>query len=87
MQRAWTTHDLFIANLQRIMEATHITQAELARRMQCSRPYVSQIISQRTDPGLSVVDRVARALDVNPCLLFEVSSEIQKILDAVVDSC
>lgn len=75
-----SAHDIFVANVLSLLEQQGITQAELARRMRCSRPYVSQIISQRTDPGLRVVDRLAQALGVEVECLFMTTARTKKFL-------
>lgn len=50
-------------NMTERMTELGISQAELARRMACSRAYISQLRSGQSTPGLDVVDKLAEALD------------------------
>ncbi|MGD9713529.1 MAG: helix-turn-helix domain-containing protein [Thermomicrobiales bacterium] len=54
--------------LERI-QVMDITKAELARRMEVVGPYVHQYLSGRNCPGFDVVERFARALEIDPSRL------------------
>ena len=50
--------------LRRLRDARGITQEKLAKRARLSRVYVAKIETQKQDPRLSVVVKLARALNV-----------------------
>ena len=63
--------DRFRARLKEQMEATSLTQSELARRMKVSQQFVSQYLRGEACPGLDVVERFAKAAgfaDPTECL-------------------
>ena len=54
----------FRHNLRRRRRELNLSQEDLARRLNVSGPYVSQVEAGRTTPGLDVVERFAKALDL-----------------------
>lgn len=48
-----------------------ITQNDLAIRLGCSQPYVSELLSSRYTPGIGVVARVAESLGTTAAKLLE----------------
>ncbi len=64
------THEQFCGNLDHEIKRAKITQKQFADRLGVSEAYVSQILSGRKAPGLDLVDRLAKALDIKPSRLF-----------------
>lgn len=62
-------HDAFLCNLERHMAATAMTRTELARRMNVSKPYISNMLKGKFVPGLEVITKVAKAIGVPPVSL------------------
>jgi len=54
----------FRHNLRRRRRELNLSQEDLARRLNVSGPYVSQVEAGRTTQGLDVVERFAKALDL-----------------------
>jgi transcriptional regulator with XRE-family HTH domain len=51
-------------NLKRIRLALGLTQAELAQRARVTKQYVTMLERGQRDPSLSVLRKLAKALDV-----------------------
>jgi len=62
--------DAVAINLRRARRAKKMTQEELAYRAELSARYVSRIETGTASPTVSVLGRLAEALDVDPCELF-----------------
>lgn len=74
-----TLHDAFIRNLENQIEMAGITKSELARRMGCSRAFVSRLFGRKFVPGLEVIEKVARAIGVSAVsLLVEPAEQFAK---------
>ena len=56
---------VFIARLIEAMESAEVTQAELARRIGCSREYVHYYVHGRMVPNFYRAYEIAKALDVD----------------------
>lgn len=68
----------FQAKLRQALIANGWSQADLARRMGVSQPFVSQYTSGTRCPGLDVVERFAKALGLpDPGLLIDESEITQ----------
>ena len=57
--------------MRRLREAKGWSQEEYADRADIHRTYVSDIERGRRNPTISVVEKLARSLDVNPGYLLE----------------
>lgn len=60
-------------NLRRLRHDKRLTQEELAHRAGISARYVGKIERANVSASVSVLGRVARALDVDPCELIRQS--------------
>ena len=58
-------------NVRRLREAKGWSQEEYADRADIHRTYVSDIERGRRNPTISVVEKLARSLDVTPGYLLE----------------
>lgn len=58
-------HRIFIANVKARREELDLTQAEVATKMNIAQGSYAQIESGRNTPTLEVVERVAKALNIN----------------------
>ena len=56
--------NVFRSNVISLLEKRSWTHEDLAKAMKCSRPYVTQLLNGRTEPGLSTLEKVAAALKV-----------------------
>jgi transcriptional regulator with XRE-family HTH domain len=57
------------AQVREIRRARHLSQRQLAGRMQVPRTYISKIENGKAIPTLGSLERLARALDVDVCQL------------------
>lgn len=53
------------ANLKRIRTKKGISQGDIARELEVSRGYISTIENGKTNPTLSTIARIAKALGVS----------------------
>lgn len=65
----------FVQNVRGVMQMKGLTQTDVAARMDCTPAYVSQILSGHRHPTLETVERVAKALRVDPEKLFSEKRE------------
>ena len=56
-------------NVRRQRSAKGLTQSQLADMIGVTRPRISQIESGRGDPSVGTIERVAKALGVDPAAL------------------
>ena len=61
----------FCDNVNFLVERRGMTRSSLARAMGVTPAYVTQILNGYCEPGLSVIEKVANALDVSPRELFK----------------
>ena len=61
--------DVLATNLRRIRHAKELTQEALAERAELSPRYIGKIESASTSPTVTVLGRLAEALEVDPCEL------------------
>lgn len=70
--------ELFRRNLQAALDARQWTQANLAERMDCTQPYISQVLLGKRDVTLGVLVKFADALNVSVPELFKDPSKCKK---------
>jgi transcriptional regulator with XRE-family HTH domain len=51
-------------NLKRIREAKNMSQGDIMRSLGCSRSYISNIENGKTNPTLSTIAKLAKAVGV-----------------------
>jgi len=56
----------FCKNVRDILDCREMSQDDLAARMKVSKSYVSQLLNGRAEPGFRTLERVAKALQVDP---------------------
>ncbi|MCR4265841.1 helix-turn-helix domain-containing protein [Nitratireductor sp. ZSWI3] len=61
--------EVMAINMRRLRHEQNLTQEELAARAELSMRYVGSIERARVAASVSVLGRLARALDVDPCAL------------------
>jgi transcriptional regulator with XRE-family HTH domain len=61
-----------------VMEQQHVTRAELARRINSSRAYVTKVLQGNTNFTLESLVRIARALSFNVELTFKAAPQTDK---------
>ena len=72
----------FAEKLKELMKARAITQTELASRVGCSQPAISQMLKRQCRPQRSTILNLAAALDVEPNILWP-NLDVTDILDTV----
>lgn len=72
----------FAEKLRELMKARAITQTELASRVGCSQPAISQMLKRQCRPQRSTILNLAAALDVEPNILWP-NLDVTDILDTV----
>lgn len=58
--------NVFRQNLKTLMDRRKWSQADLAERMECTQPYISQLLTGAREPGLTTVEKVAGVFGVTP---------------------
>ncbi len=56
---------LFSDRLRQIMKDKNITQQQLAERIECSQPAISQMLNRKCRPQRKTLDKIASALSVD----------------------
>jgi transcriptional regulator with XRE-family HTH domain len=74
----------FARRLRELMEAKRISQQELADRIQCSQPAISQMLNRACRPQKKTILKLADALGVQPRDLWP-DIDVAEALDAVAD--
>jgi transcriptional regulator with XRE-family HTH domain len=77
-----TQEATFARRLRELMEAKHVTQQELAERVGCSQPAISQMLNRTCRPQKRTILKVAEALHV-PARDLWPDLELAEMLDAV----
>lgn len=72
----------FAERLREVMNARSMTQAELAARIGCTQPAISQMLKRQCRPQKNTILKLASALNVDPRELWR-DLEVTDILDAV----
>ncbi|MFC3321375.1 helix-turn-helix domain-containing protein [Mesorhizobium cantuariense] len=65
--------EIMAINLRRLRHDQDVTQEELAARSGLSMRYVGSIERARVSASVSVLGRIAAALNVDPCELIRIS--------------
>jgi transcriptional regulator with XRE-family HTH domain len=55
----------FADRLRRLMKDKHITQKQLAERVECTQPAISQMLNRKCRPQRSTLEKIAMALQVD----------------------
>ena len=58
-------------NIRRLRQERGLTQEELAVRIRITRNYVGMIERQENSPTVAVLERIAKALGIEPARLFD----------------
>jgi transcriptional regulator with XRE-family HTH domain len=58
-------------NIKRLRLERGLTQEELAARIRINRNYVGMIERQENSPTVAMLERIAKALGIEPARLFE----------------
>lgn len=72
----------FAEKLRQLMKARAVTQAELASRIGCSQPAISQMLNRKCRPQRRTILNLATALNVDPRELWR-DLDVTDILDTV----
>lgn len=67
--------DVFISNLKAIRKNKHITQEKLAEFCNTDTAYIGQIETKKRFPSITFIEKIAKALEIEPYLLFKNKSE------------
>ena len=73
----------FVERLRELMKKKQVTQEQLAERIECSQPAISQMLNRKCRPQRKTLNKIAKALDVDVRSLWP-DIEISEHLDAVV---
>lgn len=76
--------DAFARRLRELMDAKQISQQELADRVGCSQPAISQMLRRMCRPQKKTILRLAEALNVQPRDLWP-DIDVADMLDAVAE--
>lgn len=76
-------HYLCMENLAHIRELRGLSQQQLADRIGANQATISKIESGAGNPTLSMINRIAKALDVEPNQLFSMGQLQQRLLAAI----
>jgi len=79
-----TLQAAFADRLRELMDVKRISQSELADRVGCSQPAISQMLTRKRRPQKKTILRLAEALDV-PAETLWPDIEVAEMLDAVAD--
>jgi transcriptional regulator with XRE-family HTH domain len=74
---------LFADRLRQIMKDKNITQQQLAERIECSQPAISQMLNRKCRPQRKTLDKIASALSVDVVELWP-DLEIVQYMDEIV---
>lgn len=66
--------EIMAVNMRRLRHDQNVTQEELAARSGLSMRYVGSIERARVSASVSVLGRIAKALNVDPCELIREST-------------
>lgn len=81
-QRMDSQESAFWARVCELLKNKSLTQAEVASRIGCSQPAISQMLNRRCRPQRQTILKLAEALDVHPRELWP-DLEVTDILDTV----
>ncbi|HEY1598860.1 MAG TPA: helix-turn-helix transcriptional regulator [Pirellulales bacterium] len=77
-----TQQAAFALRLRELMESKRVSQQELADRVGCSQPAISQMLNRSCRPQKKTILKLAEALSVNPRELWP-DLEVAEMLDSV----
>lgn len=69
---------VFAENMRKYRKRAHMTQEDLAEKSGLHRTYIGGIEQRRINVSLKNVEKIARALEIDPALLFMRESEISQ---------
>ena len=75
-----TIQELFITNLKAYRKLHNISQTQLANLCDSSTGYIGEIESGKRFPSVNMIERIAKALDIESWYLFK--NEPIKVLDS-----
>ncbi len=76
--------ETFARRLRELMDAKQVSQCELAERVSCSQPAISQMLRRMCRPQKKTILKLAEALGVQPCDLWP-DIDVADLLDAVAE--
>lgn len=79
-----THQGLFAIRLRELLDAKRVSQQELANRIGCSQPAISQLLNRNSRPQKQTIFKLAAALSVKPTDLWP-DLDVCEALDAVSD--
>jgi transcriptional regulator with XRE-family HTH domain len=82
VERMDSQETTFAERLRELMTSKNVTQQELADRVGCSQPAISQVLNRKCRPQKRTILKVAEALSVHPRELWP-DLEVAEMLDAV----
>ena len=82
VRRMNAQEETFAQRLRELMEAKQVSQQELAERVGCSQPAISQMLTRMCRPQKRTILRLAEALKVHPRELWP-DIDVADMLDAV----
>jgi len=82
VQKMNAQEEAFALRLRELMDAKQISQRDLAERVGCSQPAISQMLRRMCRPQKRTILRLAEAFDVHPRDLWP-DIEVADMLDAV----
>lgn len=62
--------DIFASNMRKYRKAAHLSQEGLAEKSGLHRTYIGGIEQKRINVSMKNIEKIARALDIDPALLF-----------------
>lgn len=68
---AMTLGGIVARNIRRVRLERGLTQEELAARIRITRNYVGMIERQENSPTVAMLERIAKALGIEPARLFD----------------
>jgi transcriptional regulator with XRE-family HTH domain len=80
-----TQEAAFATRVRGLMEAKRISQQELAERVGCSQPAISQMLNRTCRPQKKTILKIAEALNVDARELWP-DIEVAEMLDAVANA-
>ena len=63
--------DDFISNMKKLRKERNLTQEKLAELCSTDTAYIGQIETKRRFPSISLIEKIAKALDCEPYVLFK----------------
>ncbi len=67
--------EIFISNLKMARKKLHITQEKLAELCDTDTAYIGQIETKKRFPSITFIEKIAKALKIEPYILFKNKSD------------